>query len=77
MKISARNVLAGKVKEVHHGEVNTEVVLEVRGGAELVSVITKTSAQHLVLKKGKKVMGHHQGLKRHTRNRLIPSPGDH
>jgi molybdopterin-binding protein len=53
MKLSARNVLKGKVKQVTHGAVNTEVVLELAGGAEVVSIITKESAEKLGLAKGK------------------------
>jgi len=55
MKISARNVLKGKVKQVKHGVVNTEVIIELPGGAEIVSVITKESAENLKLAKGKAV----------------------
>ena len=55
MKISARNVLKGKVKDVKHGAVNSEVVVELAGGIEVVSVITKTSAESLGLAKGKDV----------------------
>ena len=44
MKISARNVLKGKVKQVKPGAVNTEVVIELPGGSEIVSIITKESA---------------------------------
>ncbi|MCJ7491496.1 MAG: molybdopterin-binding protein [Dehalococcoidia bacterium] len=55
MKISARNVLKGKVKNVTHGAVNSEVVVELPGGIEVVSVITKTSAENLGLAKGKDV----------------------
>jgi molybdopterin-binding protein len=55
MKISARNVLKGKVKAVKHGAVNSEVVVELPGGIEVVSVITKTSAESLGLAKGKDV----------------------
>ena len=55
MKISARNVLKGKVKNVKHGAVNSEVVVELPGGIEVVSVITKTSAESLGLAKGKDV----------------------
>ncbi len=55
MKISARNVLEGTVKSVEHGAVNSEVVIELPGGAEIVSVITKQSAESLKLKPGKKV----------------------
>jgi molybdopterin-binding protein len=55
MKISARNVLKGKVKAVKHGSVNSEVVLELPGGVQIVSTITKKSAQDLRLLKGKVV----------------------
>ena len=52
MKISARNVLKGKVKKVEHGAVNTEVTIEIAGGGEVVSIITKSSAERLGLKAG-------------------------
>jgi len=52
MKLSARNILKGKVKKVEHGAVNTEVTIELPGGTEVVSVITKSSAERLGLKPG-------------------------
>ena len=55
MKISARNMLKGKVKKVVHGAVNSEITVELPGGIEIVSVITKTSAENLALAKGKEV----------------------
>lgn len=55
MKISARNVLKGKVKEVKPGIVNAEVTVELPGGIQVVSVITKASAENLGLVKGKDV----------------------
>ena len=55
MRISARNILKGKVKKVVPGAVNSEVVVELPGGAEIVSIITKSSARSLGLKKGKPV----------------------
>ena len=55
MEISARNVLKGKVAKVVHGMVSSEVTVELPGGVELVSVITKTSAENLGLAKGKEV----------------------
>lgn len=55
MKISARNTLKGKVKKVTAGAVNSEVVVELPGGAEVVSIITKTSAEALGLKEGMEV----------------------
>lgn len=53
MKLSARNVLKGKVKKVTMGPVNAEVVIEVVGGAEVVAIITKASAESLGLATGK------------------------
>jgi molybdopterin-binding protein len=55
MKISARNVLKGKVKSLTQGAVNSEVVVELPGGQEIVSVITKGSAERLGLREGKEV----------------------
>ncbi|MGV7928677.1 MAG: molybdopterin-binding protein [Spirochaetota bacterium] len=55
MKISARNMIKGKVKKLTHGAVNTEVVVELPGGTEIVSIITKASADSLGLAQGKDV----------------------
>ena len=55
MKISARNVLKGKVKKMVHGAVNSEITVELQGGAEVVSIITKASAERLNLAEGKEV----------------------
>jgi len=54
VKISARNVLKGSVKAIHVGAVNTEVVIDV-GGAEIVSIVTKSSVEELNLKEGSDV----------------------
>lgn len=55
MKISARNVLKGKVIRLVQGAVNSEVTVALPGGNEVVSIITKSSAKTLGLKKGKNV----------------------
>ena len=52
MKISARNQLAGMVSKLVSGPVNTEVIVQLPGGAQIVSVITTASAKTLGLKKG-------------------------
>lgn len=52
MKLSARNVLKGTVKSIQHGAVDTEVVIELTPGVEIVSFITKSSAEGLGLKVG-------------------------
>lgn len=54
MKISARNVLSGKVVKITHGAVNSEVTLELRGGGHIVSIISRESALQLKLRKGRK-----------------------
>ena len=55
MEISARNTLKGTVKQISPGAVNTEVTVELPGGAEVVSIITKASAERLKLVVGKEV----------------------
>ena len=55
MKISARNVFKGKVKQITEGVVNSEVIIELPGGIEVVSIITKHSAEALELAVGKEV----------------------
>ena len=55
MKISARNVLKGKVVRVTAGVVNAEIVIELAGGNQIISMITKESAEKLGLAKGKEV----------------------
>jgi molybdopterin-binding protein len=55
MKISARNVLKAKVVSINDGAVNSEVVVRLTGGEEIVSVVTKSSVHHLGLAPGKEV----------------------
>lgn len=55
MKISARNMLKGKVIKIIPGAVNSEVTIKLSCGEELVSVITKHSAEYLGLEPGKEV----------------------
>jgi molybdopterin-binding protein len=55
MKISARNMLKGKVKSIIKGPVSSEITIELAGGDNIVSVITKTSADNLELAQGKEV----------------------
>ena len=55
MKISARNVIKGKVKKLNPGAVNTEIIIELPGGTEIVSIITKSSADSLAVQEGKEV----------------------
>jgi molybdopterin-binding protein len=55
MEISARNQLRATVKTVRLGDLMAEVVLEI-GSQEIVSVITRASAEHLGLKAGDAVV---------------------
>jgi molybdopterin-binding protein len=52
MNISARNKLKGTVQKIQHGAVNTEVTIALPGGEEIVSIITKSSAESLGLREG-------------------------
>jgi molybdopterin-binding protein len=52
MKLSARNVLKGKVLKVTQGAVNSEVVLELAPGIEVVAIITRQSTESLGLAEG-------------------------
>lgn len=51
MKLSAQNILKGKVIKVVKGAVNSEVTLELPGGVQVVSIITNESVKSLKLKK--------------------------
>ena len=53
MKISARNVLEGKVQNVTKGAVNSEAALVLAGGERIVSIITNSSIDSLGLVEGK------------------------
>jgi len=53
MRLSARNILKGKVVKVTKGAVNSEVIIQLPGGEKLVSIITNTSVKSLGLVKGK------------------------
>ena len=52
MKLSARNVLKGKVVKVTQGAVNSEIILELAPGIQVVSIITRQSAETLGLAEG-------------------------
>ncbi|WP_088889052.1 TOBE domain-containing protein [Leptolyngbya ohadii] len=64
VRISARNILRARVKRIVKGTVNAEVTLAIlplgnyeanAPGVELVSIVTRASADNLELKKGKEV----------------------
>ena len=53
MSLSARNQFKGKVVSIKGGSVMTEVVIDIGGGHQIVSLISTSSAKRLKLKKGK------------------------
>jgi molybdopterin-binding protein len=55
MELSARNQLGGRVKSITLGNVMAEVVVDV-GGQEIVSAITRGSAERLGLSEGDEVV---------------------
>ncbi|MGD0141365.1 MAG: TOBE domain-containing protein [Tepidisphaeraceae bacterium] len=53
MALSARNQFPGKVASIKHGAVMAEVVIDIGGGHQIVSLISVSSAKRLKLRKGK------------------------
>lgn len=51
--LSARNQFPGTIVSVKTGAVISEVVIDIGGGHEIVSLISVSSAKRLKLKKGK------------------------
>jgi len=52
MKLSARNVIFGKIIYMKTGAVNVEVIIEVAPQVQLTSIITKQACDLLQLKEG-------------------------
>lgn len=55
MKLSARNVVPGKVRSVVRGQTTAHVKIEVARGIVLTASITNEAADELKLKPGRKV----------------------
>jgi len=53
MKVSARNIYAGKVAKISRGAVNTEVALSLKGGDQIIAIVTNESVESLGLREGK------------------------
>jgi len=53
MKISARNVLAGTIRNVEMGAVNAQITIEVASGVTIVSIVTADSVKNLGLAVGR------------------------
>jgi molybdopterin-binding protein len=52
VKISARNILEGIIKEVHKGATTAHIEIELKGGEIVISSITNEAVEELGLKKG-------------------------
>jgi molybdate transport system regulatory protein len=52
MKVSARNVFAGKVADIKKGAVNAEVSLTIKGGGTVTAIVTNGAVDNLGLKGG-------------------------
>ncbi|MGL4670349.1 MAG: TOBE domain-containing protein [Methanobacteriaceae archaeon] len=55
MKISARNVIKGKVEDVEKGAVMANIKVSIDDPCKMTSVITKESAEELNLKEGDEI----------------------
>jgi molybdate transport system regulatory protein len=51
-RISARNVIKGRIVSIHKGQVAAEVTLDIGGGNTLAATITVASVERLGLKEG-------------------------
>ena len=56
MRLSARNQLRGTIKEIKAGSVMAEIVVTLPDGQEIVSAITRGSAEALHLQAGDQVV---------------------
>ena len=56
-RFSARNRMSGTIARIQPGAVNTEVVLDLGGGATLAAIITNDSCEHLALTLGAQATG--------------------
>ena len=55
MKLSARNILPGKVQEIVRGQTTSHVKIRVAPGIVVTASITNEAVDELALKKGNKV----------------------
>jgi molybdopterin-binding protein len=52
VKLSAGNVIRGRILKVTHGAVDSEISLELAGGDRIVALVTRQSAEKLDLVEG-------------------------
>lgn len=56
LALSARNQLAGKITRITPGAINTEIVIELRGGNTVAAIITNASTKQLKLRVSQKAL---------------------
>jgi molybdate transport system regulatory protein len=56
MALSARNQFLGTIASIKSGSVMAEVIIDIGGGHQIVSLISSSSAKRLKLKKGGKAV---------------------
>ena len=56
MALSARNQFPGTVMSIKHGAVMSEVIVDIGGGNQIVSLISTSSVKRLKLKKGSRAI---------------------
>jgi molybdopterin-binding protein len=71
MEISARNTFKGTVKRITTGGVMAEITIDIGNGQEIVSVITKVSAERLGLAKGTEVTALIKASRYYSRARTV------
>ena len=54
MKISARNQIAGTIKEIHKGATTAHVEIEVMGGTIITAAITNEAVEALKLSRARR-----------------------
>lgn len=52
LRLSARNQLQGKISDIRPGAVNSEILIDMDGGATLAAIVTNESATELGLAVG-------------------------
>jgi molybdopterin-binding protein len=65
MKLSARNVLKGRVLQVVRGKTTGHVKLDVGGGTVITASITMEAIAELKLRRGDTAYAGHQSFRRH------------
>lgn len=55
IKLSARNSLKGEIESINQGEINSEVLVNIRNEDKIVTVITTNSIKNMKLEVGSKV----------------------